>query len=185
MGSLYKSSCISYRGFYRMKKIAVIGTHSVGKSTFCYKLALEAKRLGESVHIVQERVRFSPCPINEKMTQDTCYWACTNQISKEIEATQRGFSIIICDRSPLDTFAYARYNNIRFSSHLEAFATAWLRTYDTIYFIRPSLNHIPSEDGIRSTNTHFINSIDIMIKELLDISDYPYITVFSNEILIE
>lgn len=166
-----------------MKKIAVIGTHSVGKSTLCYKLALEAKQLGESVHIVQERVRFSPCPINEQMTLDTCYWACANQISKEIEAAQRGFSIIICDRSPIDTFAYAKYNNIRYSLHLESFATSWLRTYHAIYFVRPSLNHLPCEDGIRNTDTKFINSIDSVLKELLDISDYPYITVFSDEIL--
>lgn len=165
-----------------MKKIAVMGTHSVGKSTLCYQLALEAKKLGESVHIVQERVRFSPCPINTHMTLDTCYWAAANQISKEIEAQQKGFSRIICDRSPLDTFAYARYNNIHYSSYLEDFARTWLRTYSCIYLVHPSPDHIPSEDGIRSTDEKFIKCIDAIITQMMDETDIPYIPLSSKEI---
>lgn len=165
-----------------MKKIAVIGTHSVGKSTLCYRLAYEAKRIGESVHIVQERIRFSPCPINEKMTQGTCIWACTNQISKEIEASQRGFDRIICDRSPIDTFAYARYNNLPIALDLEAYALQWLHSYHTIYFVRPALNHSPSEDGIRDTNPTFIREIDRILCEMLNTQSKPFITLTSEDI---
>lgn len=150
-----------------MKKIAVTGTHSVGKSTLCYSLALEYKKLGESVHIIQERVRFSPLPINTKMTLDTCIWACTNQISKELEAAQRGFSVIISDRTPLDTFAYAKFNNLAPIPELENFAIRWLNTYNEIYFVRPSLNHRPATDGIRDTDLHFIRSVDEILADLL------------------
>ena len=151
-----------------MKKIACIGTHSVGKSTLCYKLALEYKLLGESVHIIQERVRFSPFPINQNMTAETAIWAATTQIAKELEAAQRGFSILISDRSPLDTFAYAEYFNLDIPLDLKDFALEWLKTYDEIFFVRPDVGHSPYNDGIRSTDMGFILAVDARLENLLD-----------------
>jgi nicotinamide riboside kinase len=166
-----------------MKKIACIGTHSVGKSTLCYKLALEYKMLGESVHIIQERVRFSPFPINNDMTIETAIWASTTQIAKELEAAQRGFSIIISDRSPLDTFAYARYFQLDLPEELESYALTWLKSYDEIFFVRPDTGHTPFNDGIRSTDMEFILAVDLQLENLLySIEDLPINSVTTKEI---
>lgn len=148
-----------------MKKIACVGTHSVGKSTLCYQLAEEAKRDGKSVHIIQERVRFSPFPINDEMNAETAIWACTNQISKELEASTRGFDLIISDRSPLDTFFYARYFDLIIPYPLENFAKRWTNKYDKIYFVRPDSDHVPSSDGVRSTDYKFMHCVDLFFDE--------------------
>lgn len=165
-----------------MKKIACVGTHSVGKSTLCYKIAHEYKIIGESVHIVQERVRFSPFPINTQMTKETAIWACCNQISKELEASVRGFSIIISDRSPLDTFAYARWNNIDPLEELEVYAMEWMKTYDEIFFVRPDLDHTPFNDGIRSTDMDFILGVDRHLQDLLAIDNLPIKQITTRQI---
>jgi nicotinamide riboside kinase len=169
-----------------MKKIACIGTHSVGKSTLCYKLALEYKMLGESVHIIQERVRFSPFPINNQMTIETAIWASTTQIAKELEAAQRGFSVIISDRSPLDTFAYARYFSLDSEDYpdaLEDYALEWMHTYDEIFFVRPDIGHTPFNDGIRSTDMDFILMVDHQLDMLVSsIDGLPIKQVTTKEI---
>ena len=174
-----------------MKKIACIGTHSVGKSTLCYKLALEYKMLGESVHIIQDRVRFSPFPINQNMTIETAIWAFTTQIAKELEAAQRGFSVLISDRSPLDTFAYARYfsldapleNEKPYPEELEEYACQWLKSYDEIFFVRPDTGHTPFNDGIRSTDMDFILDVDAQMERLVySMEDLPIKTVTTKEI---
>lgn len=165
-----------------MKKIACIGTHSVGKSTLCYKLATEYKMLGESVHIIQERVRFSPFPINKEMTAETAIWAATTQIAKELEAAQRGFSVLISDRSPLDTFAYASYFNLDYPDNLYHFAAYWLKSYDEIFFVRPDIGHTPFNDGIRSTDMDFILAVDLRLEEMICNEDLPIKTVTTKEI---
>lgn len=169
-----------------MKKITCIGTHSVGKSTLCYKLALEYKMLGESVHIIQERVRFSPFPINQNMTIETAIWAFTTQIAKELEAAQRGFSVLISDRSPLDTFAYARYFSLDadvYPNELEEYACQWLQTYDEIFFVRPDIGHTPFNDGIRSTDMDFILAVDQQLERLVySLENLPIKTVTTKEI---
>ena len=166
------------------KKIACIGTHSVGKSTLCYQLAEMAKRAGENVHVIQERVRFSPFPINDKMVYETAIWACCNQISKELEAQQKGFSLIICDRSALDPFVYARYQKLEdpLLNHVEHTALRWLHTYNEIYFVRPSKNHTPFEDGTRSTDKEFIFGIDMAFERFIEFSNVQVKTIYTDEI---
>lgn len=167
-----------------MKKIACIGTHSVGKSTFCYQLAEKGKRAGENVHVIQERVRFSPFPINEKMVYETAIWACTNQISKELEAQQKGFSLIICDRSALDPFFYADYFKLTHPARLEfeQMAVRWLTTYDQIYFVRPRKDHKALGDGVRSTDLEFIWAIDHLFEKFLWCRGQEVQTIYTDEI---
>jgi nicotinamide riboside kinase len=155
-----------------MKKIACIGTHSVGKSTLCYQLAERGKRAGENVHVIQERVRFSPFPINADMVYETAIWACCNQISKELEAQQKGFSLIICDRSCYDPFIYARHNNLRhpIESSIEKLAMDWLQSYDEVYFVRPRKEHVALSDGVRSTDKDFIFDIDYRFDHFIKMS---------------
>lgn len=167
-----------------MKKIACVGTHSVGKSTFCYQLAERGKRKGENVHVIQERVRFSPFPINGAMVYETAIWTSTNQISKELEAAQRGFSLIICDRSAFDPFVYANHFKLKGPPNLEfeKMAIEWLKTYDEIYFVRPNEDHKALEDGVRSTDLGFILEIDLLFDNYLDKIGLPFKTIHTSSI---
>jgi len=167
------------------RKLAVTGTHSVGKSTLAYKLALKEKKGGQSVHVIQERVRFSPFPINNDMSIETCIWACCNQISKELEAAQRGFSVLISDRTPFDTFAYAAYNGLYRLEELEKFALNWLNTYDQIFHVRPDTNHTPHSDGVRDTDLHFIMSVDEILKDLLSKHPKKIIELTTSQVFAE
>jgi hypothetical protein len=149
----------------KILKVACIGTHGVGKTTFCYHLAKVFKGQGKNVHIVQERVRFSPFPINHGMAPETAIWASVNQVSKELEASQRGFDVIICDRSAYDTFMYARYLGLD-SPNLRAteeMAKEWLGTYDEFYWIRPDM--LPADDGVRATDEAFFRGVDKLFEQ--------------------
>lgn len=167
-----------------MKKIVCVGTHSVGKSTFCYQLAESGKRKGENVHVIQERVRFSPFPINGAMVYETAIWTSTNQISKELEAAQRGFSLIICDRSAFDPFVYATYFKLKGPTNLEfeKMAIEWLKTYDEIIFVRPNENHEASEDGVRSTDLNFVREIDVLFESALKEIGISFQTIHTDRI---
>ena len=51
-------------------KIALIGSHGVGKTTLCYDLAARLKRRDLEVHLVAEIARSCPLPINTETTLD-------------------------------------------------------------------------------------------------------------------
>lgn len=143
-----------------VKKIACIGTHSAGKTTFCFKLAHKYKMQGYNVDFVQERIRYSPFPINNKMTIDTALWIYHQQICRELESISRGFQIIISDRTPLDTFIYAIHFKLRNQMLLKCrdAAAEWLKTYHEIYFIKPDIEIV--KDGIRSEDENFRKNVD-------------------------
>jgi hypothetical protein len=118
------------------------------------------------------------------MTVETAIWACCNQISKELEASVRGFSVIISDRSPVDTFAYALYFNLdmKLLEDLGAYAIEWMKTYDEIYFVRPDTDHTPFNDGIRSTDMEFILGVDVHLENLVDFQNWPIKQLTTKEI---
>jgi thymidylate kinase len=151
-----------------MKKYACIGTHGVGKTTLSFLLASELKRRGENIYLLQEKVRKSPFPINGKMEAETALWACTSHIEEELNAQAKGFSVLISDRSPYDTFIYSTYFGL---SHpllkcLKECALNWLSTYDKIFWVRGDM---PLKgDGIRSEDLKFQQQIDLLFNEFLN-----------------
>ena len=65
----------------RRIKIAFVGTHGVGKTTLCFDLASQIKRLDLGVDIVKEVARRCPLPINEETTPDAQAWILHAQIA--------------------------------------------------------------------------------------------------------
>ena len=49
-------------------KIALIGTHGVGKTTLAYEICSLLKRSGKNVELVTEMARRSPFPVNDATT---------------------------------------------------------------------------------------------------------------------
>lgn len=75
-------------GRHRLK-VAFVGTHGVGKTTLCFDLAAQLKRLDLGVDIVKEVARRCPLPINEETTLDAQAWILHTQIAEEIEASSQ------------------------------------------------------------------------------------------------
>lgn len=165
-------------------KIAVIGTHSVGKTTLCGKLFQEYTAANENVILIPEAVRDSPFGVNADFNEKCALWTYHTQIKRELEAQLR-YRIVITDRSAIDSLIYARALGIRSSTLTACFAAAceWLKTYDTIVHVAMSDYEIQA-DGFRSVDPEFQRSVQRAFEEWLkeDGKNYQIHYTNSNEI---
>jgi nicotinamide riboside kinase len=151
-----------------IKKIAIIGTHSAGKSTLSYLLAGKMKMLGYSVKIIQECARSCPYPINDGMSREACLWIYHEHMKKELEAMQK-FDMIICDRACIDSFIYADAKKCFIVGDCDidlsyAAACQWMKTYDKVLYVKPN-GMLPAPDGVRSTDIEFQKIVELHFDE--------------------
>lgn len=168
-----------------MIKIACIGTHGIGKSTFCYELAHYYKSQRLNVYLIHENVRFSPFPINDKMIAETAIWAYSTQVAKELECIPRKVDAIICDRSAYDTFIYAQHYNLtsKCMKYFETCAISWLESYDHFFFVRPDNQYDLFDDGVRSVDKTYQLAIDQRFESLVKrFRKKDYTEISSNDI---
>jgi nicotinamide riboside kinase len=153
----------------RRLKVAFVGTHGVGKTTLCFELAAQLKRLDLGVDIVKEVARRCPLPINERTTYDAQAWILHTQIAEEIEAAAN-YEIVICDRSVLDNYAYlvARVGR---RPELDPLVADWLRGYNALFKV-PVLT-APTFDGQRAVSPSFQLEIDAIIDQLIVAFEIP------------
>lgn len=167
-------------------KLALIGTHGVGKTTLAYDVCALLKKAGRNVELVTEVARRCPFPVNEATTLEAQLWILHAQIAAELEAAQRA-ETVICDRAVLDNYCYL-VNKCGRQAELESWLVRWLRSYqllvgvplvrESIYaegFRQPSLT-----DGFRATDRAFQQRIDALLKELL--TEPPFDT-FAERVL--
>lgn len=149
-------------GRHRLK-LAFVGTHGVGKTTLCFDLASQLKRLDLGVEIVKEVARRCPLPINEETTLDAQAWILHTQIAEELEAAAK-YEAVICDRSVLDNYAYlvARVGR---RHDLDELVGSWIRGYNALFKV-PILE-APSFDGMRAVSQAFQLEIDTTINRLI------------------
>ncbi len=147
----------------RRIKIAFVGTHGVGKTTLCFELAAQLKRLDLGVELVKEVARRCPLPINEQTTPDAQAWILHTQMAEELSAAA-SYEVVICDRSVLDNYAYlvARTGRRR---DLDALVEKWIGTYQALFKV-PVLD-APSYDGTRAVSRRFQLDIDSIIDDLV------------------
>jgi len=150
----------------RRLKIAFVGTHGVGKTTLCFDLASQLKRLDLGVDLVKEVARRCPLPINEETTPDAQAWILHTQIAEELAAAVM-YDVVICDRSVLDNYAYLVARAGR-RPELDPLVENWIRTYDALFKV-PILG-TPSFDGTRAVSPTFQVEIDETIDRL--VSDF-------------
>ena len=148
----------------RRLKIAFVGTHGVGKTTLCFDLASQMKRLDLGVDLVKEVARRCPLPINEETTPDAQAWILHTQIAEELEAAST-YEVVICDRSVLDNYAYlvARVGR---RPEIDPLVGSWIRTYDALFKV-PVID-LPSFDGTRAVSPTFQHEIDSTIDQLIE-----------------
>lgn len=147
----------------RRLKVAFVGSHGVGKTTLCFDLASQLKRLDIGVDLVKEVARRCPLPINEETTPDAQAWILHSQIAEEMEAAAN-YEVVVCDRSVLDNYAYlvARVGQ---RPELDPLVRSWIRSYDALFKV-PVLD-APSFDGTRAVSRTFQMEIDATIDELI------------------
>ena len=147
----------------RRLKVAFVGSHGVGKTTLCYDLASQLKRLDLGVDLVKEVARRCPLPINEETTPDAQAWILHTQMAEEIAAAAT-YEVVVCDRSVLDNYAYlvARVGR---RAELDPLVGSWIRTYNALFKV-PVLE-AASFDGTRAVSRSFQMEIDGIIDNLV------------------
>ncbi len=165
-------------------KIAILGTHGVGKTTLSSQLFTYCVKRGKNTRLIHEVVRDCPFGLHEKQSIDTVSWIVSKQIGYELDAKAKGAEIIICDRSAVDPVMYL-YAQVgvkldEYGQNLSDLAHSWLATYDVLIYIRPSDRPIV-EDGFRSTDVALQRTVDyefsISINDVVE--NYPSKQVYT------
>jgi len=150
-------------------KLALIGTHGVGKTTLAYEVCSLLKKADYNVELVTEVARRSPFPVNEGTTLEGQLWILHAQIAAELEAAARA-PHVICDRAVLDNYGYL-VNKFGRQQQLEAWISWWMDSYSLLVAVPPMADGIPP-DGFRSENVEFQQRIHDLIEELLEESPF-------------
>ncbi len=159
-------------------KIAVIGTHGVGKSYFSANLYAHLLKSGRNVTLIEELSRNCPLPMNENTTKRAQAWILFDQMVREIEEEKR-HEIVICDRGVVDNYAYfVRAHGD--SRDLDPVVKYWLPTYDTIYKIRSTTKYLMN-DGFRSTSEEWQREMDGRLTSILKDFGVKYVELDSGD----
>ena len=145
-------------------KLALIGTHGVGKTTLAYEVCSLLKKSHHNVELVAEVARQSPFPVNAETTLDGQLWILHAQIAAELEAGPRA-PVVITDRAVLDNYCYL-VNKFGRQPHLETWLAWWMETYSLLIGIPIVEEGIP-RDGFRSEDRAFQLRIHELLTELL------------------
>lgn len=144
-------------------KVALIGTHGVGKTTLCFELAARLKRRDLDVELVREVARHCPLPINRQTTEASQAWILHTQMAWELEA-EAHHHLVLCDRSVLDNYCYLLHVAGP-QRHWEPMLEWWLPTYSLL--VKVPLWAPPRWDGVRDTDLAFQKAIDELLEEEL------------------
>jgi energy-coupling factor transporter ATP-binding protein EcfA2 len=158
-------------------KIALIGTHGVGKTTLAYEICSLLKKADHNVELVTEVARRSPFAINEGTTIQGKLWILHAQIAMELEAASRA-EHLICDRSVLDNYCYL-VNKFGRQPKLEQWLGWWMESYSLLVSVPPMADGIPP-DGFRSENLEFQGRIHDLIGEMVS---EPQFATHSDRVL--
>jgi nicotinamide riboside kinase len=145
-------------------KLALIGTHGVGKTTLAYELCSLLKKSHHNVELVTEVARHSPFPVNAATTIEGQLWILHAQIAAELAAGRRA-PHVITDRAVLDNYCYL-VNKFGRQPQLESWLAWWMNSYDVLIGVPPVAAEIPA-DGFRSEDRAFQRRIHELLLELL------------------
>ncbi len=147
-------------------KIAIIGTHSTGKTTILNAVAHELTRRSKTVVILPEYARLCPFPIHEQTTLTAQMWIQHQQREQENKYDNPEV-ILLCDRASIDNLAYLeRVAGDQDISRVKRAAIAHAKTYAHI-FKTQKLPIDAEADGVRSTDKEFRDEMDERITQLL------------------
>jgi len=144
-------------------KIALIGTHGIGKTTLSFDLAARLKRRGMDVELVREVARRCPLPINQATSASAQGWILHTQIAEEIAAGAH-HEVVIADRSVLDNYCYM-VHAASGSRVWDRMIDEWLPTYDLLVHV--PLWSRPTYDGVRAADPRFQQEIHDLLEGMI------------------
>jgi nicotinamide riboside kinase len=158
-----------------MKRIAIVGAESTGKSTLASLLTGRLRTHGVLAALVAEsgsELPFHPSMLDSKH-EAHAYMISAKMAAEARAMLRRNVSLLISDRSPLDHAAYYR---VRFSETptmraLCDAAALWAREYEAIYFL-PIEGATYVEDGFRqaAAQNDYRDRVDAWLrKHVLDL----------------
>ncbi len=156
-------------------KLALIGTHGVGKTTLAYETCSLLKKASYNVELVTEIARQSHFPVNAATTLEAQLWILHAQIAAELDAARRA-PHVICDRAVLDNYCYL-VNKFGRQPQLESWLAWWMETYSILIGV-PTLADGIIPDGFRSEDRAFQQRIEMILNELL--SSEPFQRIRPN-----
>jgi nicotinamide riboside kinase len=138
-------------------KIAIVGTHFIGKSTLCNNLLEYLNSEGFNAGLIEEVVRHCPYPVNEMATLKAQDWILKEQKRRE-EELEKKHDVIVMDRGVIDNFAYwmrvADIINLDQEKieerEKEVFEHS--KSYDMLIFLQPFDSNKIKNDDFRSIN---------------------------------
>lgn len=154
------------------KKIAIIGTHFVGKTTVCRNLFNQLKRDGYDVGMLAEIVRDCPYPVNEMATIKAQDWVLNEQKRRERELEQK-HNIVLSDRGVIDNFAYWKRvaEKVNLSKKVieekEKEVFEYSKDYDAIIFLQLFSGKI-TDDKFRSVDPGWRSEMHNRINETVE-----------------
>ena len=152
-------------------RIAIIGTHSTGKSKLVNKIYSKLKNQ-KDVTIIHEVARICPFGLNKDTTFEAQLWILLEHLRQETEKS--GHKFVISDRSLIDNYmymirAFPEKSKILLDTVIES-----SKYYDYI-FKTIQKNVKIKEDGFRDTDPEFRNDIDNLLKNFMDEHNITYI----------
>ncbi len=165
-------------------KIAIVGTHGIGKTTLAYQIAAEAKKKGRNALVINEIARRCPFPLNDKQVPEGAEWIISTQISHELSAKANKTEYIICDRSAYDPICYMKASKHDKSSYRSAklYASEWLKTYDKVFLVVPDTKKL-APDGFRCTDINFQELVNDQFMQEFQIKNIcPHEIIYTSEI---
>jgi hypothetical protein len=145
-------------------KLALIGTHGVGKTTLAYEICSLLKKAHCNVELVTEVARQSPFPVNAATTIEGQLWILHAQIAAELDAARRA-PHVVADRAVLDNYCYL-VNKFGRQPRLESWLAWWMDTYTILVGVPPIEADI-APDGFRSEDRAFQRRIHELLIEML------------------
>lgn len=155
------------------KKIAFMGTSSVGKTT---TLEAARKRFPNAYFVTEAARDFfaENRSITDRFSKDTQGKIQAMALEREGKAHESGSRVIFCDRSVLDAVVYTRENgDPEGAEELFARIKLWLPTYRKFLLLDPK--DVPyAEDEIRTESEEKRNSFHRIFIEFFEAKGIPY-----------
>ncbi|MBI4029466.1 MAG: ATP-binding protein [Candidatus Blackburnbacteria bacterium] len=158
----------------RCRKIALVGTSCVGKTTILE--ALQKKYADcPDIGFVPEAARnfFERNPGIDRFTKETQAKIQTFAIEQEHKINGIP-NVIVCDRSPLDAAAYTRAaGDFEGAGELVASVLYWMPTYEVLLLLNPA--DVPYQnDHVRSEDANFRQQVHDAFVHILEENKIPY-----------
>lgn len=163
-----------------MMKIGIFGTHGTGKTTLALFLASRYKMdyPHMKVSLLAETARQCPFPVNEGMTLKSQQWIFAEQLKKELCYSEIS-DILVCDRTLLDSLAYAQYAGfIDWVEDAFPMTMSHMKSYSVLVRCIPEEPLYP--DGFRCSDPDFQMAVNSIFSLWAAIYGIEYIT-FSGQ----